>query len=87
MSHEGGWVVVGSFGGHNVHPFWYLNLQANPDRSIQVASDHYDVRARTAEGEEREALWQQLAEIYPPYIDYQAATDRKIPVVVLEPLA
>ena len=43
-------------------------------------------RARVAEGSEREDLWNQLAEIYPPYLDYQKyAGDREIPVVVLEP--
>ena len=38
-------------------------------------------------GAEREDLWNQLAEIYPPYLDYQKyAGDREIPVVVLEPI-
>ena len=52
-----------------------------------MAHDHYRVRARVAEGEERGDLWRQLVEIYPPYNDYQAATDRQIPVVVLDVVA
>ena len=82
-----GFVIIASKGGAPAHPAWYLNLVANPDCEIQVAHDHYRVTARTAEGDERETMWQQLAEIYPPYNDYQAATTRKIPVVVLDPVS
>ncbi len=78
-------VIIASKGGAPQHPAWYLNLQASPECKIQVAAEHYDVTARDAHGEEREKLWRQLAEIYPPYDDYQAATPRQIPVVVLEP--
>ena len=78
------YVIIASKGGFPSHPAWYLNLVDNPSCRIQVGADHFNVRARTAEGEERETLWQAMAEIYPPYNDYQAATDRKIPVVVLE---
>jgi proline iminopeptidase len=82
-----GYVIIASKGGAPAHPAWFLNLSANPDCEIQVGHDYYRVRARTAAGDERESLWQQLVEIYPPYQDYQAATTRQIPVVVLEPLA
>jgi len=44
-------------------------------------------RARVAEGEERERLWEQMAKLYPPYIEYQErAAERTIPVVVLDPV-
>lgn len=79
------WVVIASKGGAPSHPAWYLNLEAEPLCEIQVGPDKYSVIARTAEGTEREALWQQLAEVYPPYQDYKKyAGDRVIPVVVLE---
>jgi deazaflavin-dependent oxidoreductase (nitroreductase family) len=81
----GSYVIIASKGGAPSHPAWYLNLLANPDCKIQVAHDRFQVRARTAEGEERESLWRQLVAIYPPYEDYQAATSRQIPVVVLDP--
>jgi deazaflavin-dependent oxidoreductase (nitroreductase family) len=81
-----GFVIIASKGGAPAHPAWYLNLLANPDCEIQVAHDNYQVRARTAADDEREHLWQQLVEIYPPYNDYQAATTRQIPVVVLDPV-
>lgn len=80
------YVIIASKGGAPKHPGWYLNLLANPDCHIQVARDAIDATARTAEGAEREDLWRQLAEIYPPYDEYQQrAGERIIPVVVLEP--
>jgi deazaflavin-dependent oxidoreductase (nitroreductase family) len=81
------WVVIASKGGAPAHPAWYLNLEAHPECEVQVAHLRQSVLARTASGAERESLWRQLAEIYPPYDDYQtAAGDREIPVVVLDPL-
>jgi proline iminopeptidase len=81
-----GYSVVASKGGAPAHPAWYLNLSANPEVHVQVGPDQFRARARTASGAERSALWKQMAEIYPPYDDYQRRTDREIPVVVLEPL-
>ena len=83
---DGGYCVIASKGGAPAHPAWYLNLEADPDVHIQVAAEKYDARARVAEGEERERLWQQMVGIYAPYVDYQAATEREIPVVVIEPV-
>ena len=80
------YVIIASKGGAPAHPAWYLNLSAEPDCEIKVGALGVAVTARDAEGEEREDLWKQLAEVYPPYNDYQAtAGDRRIPVVVLEP--
>ena len=79
------YVIIASKGGAPAHPAWYLNLVATPDCEIRVGIDSYKVKARDAAGEERTRLWDELAEIYPPYRDYQAsAGDREIPVVVLE---
>lgn len=79
------YVVIASKGGAPVHPAWYLNLMDEPNCEIRVASESMQASARTADGEERETLWAELAEIYPPYNDYQqAAGERLIPVVVLD---
>jgi len=80
-------VIIASKGGAPEHPAWYLNLVDHPQCNIQVGRDHYKVTARTAGDDERAALWAKMAEIYPPYNEYQSATDRKIPVVVLDPIA
>ena len=82
------YVVIASKGGMPKHPLWYLNLEAEPECELQVAAKQVSARARVAEGEERERLWKQMAEIYPPYEAYQKnATERTIPVVVLDPIA
>ncbi len=81
---ETGYVVIGSKGGANTHPAWHLNLLANPSADVQVGENHYKVCARIAEGSERARLWNQMCAVYPPYAQYQAATSREIPVVVLE---
>ncbi len=79
-------VVVASKGGSDSAPAWFLNLQANPDANIQVLADKYTVKMRVAEGDERQQLWEMMAEIYPEYNEYQKMTSRKIPVVVLDPV-
>ena len=79
-----GFVIVASKGGAPQHPAWYLNLVETPACEIQVGKEHYRVNARVSEGEERAVLWKKMAELYPPYDDYQAGTDREIPVVVLD---
>ena len=83
---DGSYVVIASRGGTPTHPSWFLNLQADPDCELQVGAKRLKARARVAEGAERERLWKQMAELFPPYDDYQQrAGARTIPVVVLEP--
>jgi proline iminopeptidase len=77
-------VIVASKGGAPRHPYWYLNLVANPDVGAQIKSERFAARARTTEGEERERLWRQMNEMWPHYDEYQQKTERVIPVVVLE---
>jgi len=82
----GGFAIIASKGGMPKNPLWYDNLLANPECRIQVGARALDVRARTAEGAEREQIWKSMAELYPPYDSYQANAARTIPVVVLESL-
>ena len=79
------YVVVASKGGMSHHPAWFLNLEADPDCSIEIGRERLPMRARRASDDEKRALWPRLVEMYPPYADYQARTERNIPVVVLEP--
>jgi len=51
---------------------------------VQVKAEVFPVHARTAEGAERQQLWDLMLQQWPDYDDYQARTDREIPVVVLE---
>ena len=77
------YIIVASKGGFPEHPAWYNNLVAQPEVQVQVAADKFAARATTIGGQRRQKLWDIMAEIWPPYIDYQQKTDRHIPVVVL----
>jgi deazaflavin-dependent oxidoreductase (nitroreductase family) len=78
-------VVVASKGGMRHHPAWYRNLEANPDVEVEIGSDKRQMRARRASDEEKAEFWPRLTKIYRDYDDYQARTDRNIPVVILSP--
>lgn len=83
---EDAYAVVASVGGAPRNPGWFHNLTAQPDVEIQVGRETIPVRARVAEGEERERLWARADEVNQgQYAAYQAKTSRQIPVVVLEP--
>jgi deazaflavin-dependent oxidoreductase (nitroreductase family) len=78
-------VVIASKGGHSDHPDWYKNLRANPDVEITINARTLPMRARTAEGDERAAMWPTIVARYKGYEGYQRNTDREIPVVICEP--
>lgn len=78
------YLIVASRGGTPDHPAWYKNLVAHPGVEVQVAAEHFSATARTATDAEKPALWATMAKIWPAYNDYQAKTDRQIPVVILE---
>jgi F420H(2)-dependent quinone reductase len=84
---DGGYAVIASKGGSRNHPLWYLNLRATPLAEVTVGRETQTVRARDAEGEERERLWRRLADVYPGYDRYASKTSRRIPVSVLEPIS
>lgn len=79
------YLVVASMGGAPSHPMWYLNLQANPEATIQVQAETLAVVARTASVAEKPRLWKIVTDVWPNYDVYQTRTDRDIPVVVLSP--
>jgi len=79
-------VVVASQGGLPKNPQWFHNLVASPDTTVAVPRERSRaVRARVAAPDERAALWPRLVDLYADFDNYQAWTDREIPVVVLEP--
>lgn len=81
------YVIVASKGGAPDDPDWYKNLVAHPDTSIQVWGEVLPVTARTATAEEKARVWPMMARMWPGYDEYQAKTDRDIPVVLLRPRA
>ena len=82
--HGDDYVVVASKGGAPEHPAWYLNLEADPEPTVQVQGDRFKANARTASADEKPELWRIMTGAWPAYDDYQRNTSRDIPVVVLE---
>lgn len=87
LSTDVGHVVVASNAGRDHDPAWLLNLRADPRAELQLGARRISVRAREASPEERDTLWPRLLEMHSGYADYQARTDRILPVVILEPAA
>lgn len=79
------WVIIASKGGSPTHPKWYLNVLDDPHVRVQVKADQFEAVARTAEPPERERIWAEAIKTWPNYDIYQSRTDRKIPVVVIDP--
>ena len=76
-------VIVASKGGMAKNPLWYGNLAANPNVEVELPGEKIAMRAERATDEEKARLWPKLLEVYPDYDDYQARTERNIPVVIL----
>jgi deazaflavin-dependent oxidoreductase (nitroreductase family) len=81
---SGIYVVIASKSGAATHPDWYHNLRANPRASIEVGGQQRQVRARIADGDERQRLFGQHAAALPNYAAYQRRTSRRLPVIVLD---
>ena len=79
-------IVVGSYAGAERHPGWFLNLSdraANPDVGVQDRDDRYRAEARILEGDDYAENWAALTRDRSFYADYQALTERRIPLVRL----
>ena len=83
VEHEGEYALVASMGGAPKHPLWYHNLIADPDAvTIQDGPEPFEATVREVSGEERATWWERAVKAYPPYAEYQAKTERVIPVFV-----
>jgi len=83
VEHEGQYALVASMGGAPSNPGWYKNLVADPDEVfVQDGPTPVAVSVRDVFGEERALWWQRSVAVYPSYADYEAKTDRIIPVFV-----
>lgn len=76
-------LVFASKEGMPTHPDWFLNLQANPDVTVEIGDRIVSATAVVLEGAERDRWFAEQARRYPGFAAYQAKTDRVIPVVAL----
>ena len=84
---DNSYALIGSMGGQPKNPVWVYNLRANPDVQIRDKHEVTEMKVREVSDEsERQSLWEASVEAYPPYEEYQAKTDRIIPVFIAEPV-
>ena len=79
-------VIIASKGGAPNNPAWYHNLTANPEATVELGTERFQVRAEVAQGEERDRLFEAQAAQMPNFAEYQQKTSRRIPVVTLQRL-
>ncbi len=77
-------VLIASKGGAPTHPHWYLNMTANPQVTVELPGETFEARVTEVTGEERDRLYAAQAAQMPNFDDYAKATDRTIPVLVLD---
>ena len=83
VEHDGEYALVGSMGGAPKDPVWVHNLRADPTAvMIQDGPEPFDAVVRQVEGDEKAMWWERCVAAYPPYAEYQEATDRQIPVFI-----
>lgn len=80
--------IFASKRGATRHPDWYHNLKAHPRARVEIGTEAgtetVEVRAREAEGAERERLWEAQKTAMPVFREYEAVAARVIPVLLLE---
>jgi deazaflavin-dependent oxidoreductase (nitroreductase family) len=84
LPHGEAYAVVASNAGSDRTPAWWLNLQADPNGEVDADGVRSHVRARVAEGDEREELWRRFVDANESYERYRGYTERELPVVVLD---
>jgi deazaflavin-dependent oxidoreductase (nitroreductase family) len=77
-------IIIASKGGAPTNPDWYHNLITNPEATVELGAERFQVRATVAQGPERERLYTQMAESMPFFATYQKNTTRQIPLFILE---
>ncbi len=80
------YAAVASSGGAPTHPAWYHSMVANPRVDLQDGTQTRPYAVRELSGQERADWWQRCVEAFPNYAEYQANTERQIPVFLAEPL-
>jgi deazaflavin-dependent oxidoreductase (nitroreductase family) len=84
VEHNGEYALVASLGGAPKNPVWYHNLKSHSEAMIQDGPERFDFVVRELDGAERDVWWKRAVAAYPPYADYQARTQRVIPVFIAQ---
>lgn len=83
LEHGADLIVVASFGGNDVHPAWYLNLECCPEAEVILNGERRRLLAYRVSPEEKQLIWPRLVKMYPNFAIYQQRTRREIPLLRL----
>ena len=86
LPHGDNLYLVASQGGMEKNPVWYYNIKANPDIDVMHRGHTRNMHARQLSPDEKREAWPVLLSLYPDFDEYQARTDRDIPVFLCEPV-
>jgi F420H(2)-dependent quinone reductase len=76
-------IVVASFGGNDVDPAWYLNLEDCPEAEIMIRGERRRITSRKLSFDEKRVVWPRFVKLYPQFEIYQQRTSREIPLLRL----
>jgi deazaflavin-dependent oxidoreductase (nitroreductase family) len=83
LAFEGRTYVFASKAGADSHPDWYHNLLAHPEVEVELGGATRSARANPVTGAERDRIYAEQVQRIPGFGEYQAKTNRVIPVVEL----
>ncbi len=85
VEHDGEYALIASYGGRPSNPGWYNNLLADSNVMIQDGAEPHEFVVDEVTGDERQVWFDRAVGVFPTYADYQAKTDRVIPVLIARP--
>jgi F420H(2)-dependent quinone reductase len=85
VEHDGKYALIASYGGRPDNPVWYHNLLADPQVTIQDGPEPRSYVVEEVVGDDRDEWFRRGVDVFPNYAEYQAKTDRVIPVLVATP--
>ena len=80
-----GWIVIGSNGGADSDPNWWLNMVAHPDVTLQVNDQVLKARMQPINPADRDRIWNAVVATSKGYANYPKKTSREIPLGWLRP--
>ena len=80
---DGRLIIIGSMGGADRNPPWFYNLVNNPVVTVEKDGQTFLATAVVTVGEERAYFFKKMCAAFPIFTEYQAGTNRTIPIVEL----
>jgi len=81
---DGRLLIIASMGGAKRNPPWFYNLVKTPEVVVEKDGERFAAHAIVTAGDDRNYLFQKICESLPTFAEYQARTERIIPVVELQ---